>query len=221
VGRDSKGRTTRLYSAEHSGRQSEQKFTRLKAFDADHDRMAGRIRQDAEKGSEEACVLYLIDQTGFRVGSDRETGAKEKAFGASTLTADQAKVDGNRVAFDFTGKKGVHIQKTVEDPLLARIISGHSKGHGRLFATSDGKVRDYLHSIDGKFKVKDFRTWQGTQKALETLVGMTPPRDDKEAAKQRREVGKVVSEHLGNTPAVALASYIAPSVFAVWEEGLR
>jgi len=45
---------------------------------------------------------------------------------------------------------------------------------------------------------------------------MPAPKDEKTYKKQVLEVAKVISAKLGNTPTVALQSYIAPQVFAQW-----
>lgn len=225
TGKDSKGRTQYRYSAAHSEKAAAEKFARLKDFNQVASKIAQKAGNDMfdeslpQKTRDSAAVIKLISETGFRVGSDTDTGAEVKAHGASTLTAEHVKVNGTKLSFDFIGKKGVKITKTLDHPELARYISGKlkSKKTGPLFDTNDGQVRDYLAAAGGKgFKVKDFRTWNGTNMALKTLQGMPEPTNAKEYAKLRLHVGKVVSQHLGNTPTVALESYIDPAVFMKW-----
>jgi DNA topoisomerase-1 len=165
--------------------------------------------------------VYLIDKTGFRPGSDSETGGDVKAYGATTLEADHVKIDGKKVSFDFIGKKGVRITKTLEDDRLAMLLRPRVSKGGRLFSVSDGQVRDYLHSRDGAFKLKDFRTHNGTAKALDAMKRMPKPKSLTAFKKAQRMVAKVVSEHLGNTPAVALKSYIDPGVWSPWKTRLK
>src|SRR5271157_4346947 len=81
IGRDSKGRRVYLYSAEHMGRAAAAKFSRLKSFASTYPSLFRKIRRDKDS-NEEALVLYLISKTGFRVGSEAETRAAVKAFGA-------------------------------------------------------------------------------------------------------------------------------------------
>jgi DNA topoisomerase-1 len=170
--------------------------------------------------SDEAKVLYLIDKTGFRIGSDNETGAKVKAYGASTLTSDHVRVNGNKVTFEFVGKKGVKQSQTIDDPKIAAMVKGKQ---GRLFNTNDSKVRDYLKNISGKkdFKVKDFRTYVATTTALEASDRLPPPSDKPMTAKEKAtkimDVAKEVSRKLGNTPVMARDSYIDPMVFDRYE----
>ena len=68
-------------------------------------------------------------------------------------------------------------------------------------------VNDYLRESAGEgFSAKDFRTFGGTVLAAESLALAEEP-DDAVA----RAIAEVASE-LGNTPAVARASYIHPAV---------
>ena len=211
TGKDSKGRTQRIYSAEHSAKASAEKFARLKEFTSMKSQLDSKIMKDFNK-SEEAKTLYLISKTGFRMGSTRDRGAKVKAFGASTLTSDHITVKGNTISFKFTGKKGVTIQKTITDAGLAKAFSGKT---GKLTNTSEKKVRAYLAKIDGNFKVKDFRTYKGTATAIRTIKSMPVPKNAKERKVAIATVAKTVAKTLGNTPAVAKSSYIAPEVWSM------
>ena len=86
---------------------------------------------------------------------------------------------------------------------------------GRLFAVSDADLREYSHTLDGGgFKPKDFRTLRGTTEAMKHVEGLPRAATMKEYEKTVRGIAKQVSQVLGNTPAIALKSYINPSV---WE----
>lgn len=222
VGTDVKGRRQYRYSAEHSQAAAAEKFSRLKEFDAALPALRARLAADldnkrlAPAEREAAAALYLIDKTAFRVGSDAETGGDKKAYGATTLLASHAEVSGDTTRFSFTGKKGVQIDKSVTDARLARLVSPRLATGGRLFKTTDGAVRDYLHSRGGDFKVKDFRTWHGTATALREIAKMPVPKTSAALVKAQRQVVKTVARHLGNTPAVAKSSYIDPAVWSPW-----
>lgn len=220
TGTDVKGRKQYLYSAAHSERQAAAKFDRMKAFTEALPDIRRKIEGDIDE-SEEAAVLYLIDKTGFRIGGDDDTGADVQAYGATTLRSKHVTVNGDKVRFKFTGKKGVEIVKKVEDPQLARIIRERKerigRGRGPLFDTTDGSVRRYLNEIAPGFQVKDFRTYQGTAQALRAIEKVKRiPKTEAAFKKARREVGKVVANYLGNTPAIALKSYIDPAVWSKW-----
>lgn len=227
VGRDKKGRMQYKYSAEHSEKAAAEKFARLKEFNealpgiraAIESDLASPDTQPADR--EAALVLRLIDRTGFRIGSDDDTGAEQQAYGATTLMAEHVSVTGDRISFKFVGKKGVTIEKVLDDAMLAREIGARVAVGDRLFNTTDAAVRDYLHKRGGDFKVKDFRTWNGTSRALREIEAMPEPTTEKEFKKAQLAVSKVVAEHLGNTPTVARQSYIDPAVWGRWQARVK
>jgi len=221
VGIDSKGRTQYRYSAEHSERAAAEKFERVREFTAALPKIRAAIRADlgAEgRVGEAAAVLYLIDKTGFRVGSDDDTGADVEAIGATTLRAEHVTVRGDRTSFRFVGKKGVLIEKVVVDVKLAALISERRSGGGPLFSASDEAVREYLKDKAGDFKVKDFRTYHGTATALRVIRQTKVPATPREFKQSQAAVAKAVAASLGNTPAVALKSYIDPAVWSKWRK---
>jgi DNA topoisomerase-1 len=219
-GKDSKGRTQYLYSVNFRTQQDMLKFERLKSFTKEFPKMNHKINKDMET-SEEAKVLYLISLTGFRIGDDKDTGAKHKAYGASNLTSEHIKIEGTTVHFDFIGKEGVHQQHSVEDAKLAKMLKGKT---GRLFDTKPVKIHKYLDGISEQhFKVKDFRTYVATSTALETVANLDPPpppKNKKEYDRCVSDVCKIVSKKLGNTPKMARDSYIDPLVFKSWETSM-
>ena len=216
---DAKGRTAYMYSVDHQRQAAAEKFARLKEFGQAIPALRASISADLSgddpKLREVAAVLYLIDQTGFRIGSDTDTKAEAQAYGASTLQGRHVKVDGDKVVFDYTGKKNVRIHKSITDPTLAKIISERktSAYSEKLFDVSQSAIRDYLKRF-GDFKVKDFRTYKGTKTALQELAKIKKmPKDEKSFRRIQMEIAKKVAKTLGNTPSVALSAYID---FSVW-----
>jgi len=67
--------------------------------------------------------------------------------------------------------------------------------------------------------VKDLRTWNATVHAAVTLAGMDLPASKRGKAAAVRAMLAEVSEHLGNTPAVARRSYVDPRVITRYEKG--
>jgi len=220
VGRDSKGRWVYLYSAEHMGLAAAAKFARLRAFGKAYPSLLKRIKWDMQT-SEAALALYLIARTGFRVGSNTENRAAVKAFGGSTLKCAHVNIDGDHISFDFTGKKGVLVNKTIKDKFLAEKIAGRCRAgpDKRIFNTTDDGIRAYLNMISAGrgFTVKDFRTYLGTLAAFRKINSLPVPANGRETKRYKREVGKTVAQELGNTPAIALNSYVSPEVFCAWE----
>ena len=223
IGRDSKGRRVYLYSVEHMGRAAAAKFSRLKAFSAVYPRLIKKLQMDKRK-SEEALVLYLIAKSGFRIGSHTETHAAVQAFGASTLRCSQVNIEGDKISFDFIGKKGIRVNKVLKDTFLAREIGGRCQENVEksLFNTTAEAIRVYLSTIPqgAKFTVKDFRTYLGTLTAYKKIKELPLPRNGWEYKKLRKEVGEKVAKELGNSTGIALSSYISPEVFCDWESRL-
>lgn len=223
IGRDSKGREQRIYSAEHHATQAAAKFARISALSQALPAIDRAISADAHH-DDSAAALMLIRRMGLRPGSEADTGAEKKAHGATNLRVRHVQLspDGD-VRLTFTGKKGVALDLKVHDREMAATLSSRMVGKSpddRLFATNERKVGDYLHSTAPGFKVKDLRTWMGTDVARRAVAALPTPNTSREYRSARATVGKQVSDVLGNTPTVALASYVDPTVFGPWDQHL-
>jgi DNA topoisomerase IB len=65
--------------------------------------------------------------------------------------------------------------------------------------------------------VKDLRTYHANTTAADEIAKhKTAPKSKQEFLQRRKEVATKVSARLGNTPVMALNSYINPSVFDPW-----
>ena len=83
------------------------------------------------------------------------------------------------------------------------------------------KLNDYIQEHMGEeFTAKDFRTWGGTLIAAIALAehGVAETRDRRRSAPSPA-VMRTVGERLGNTPAVARASYVSPAVVEQYLDG--
>lgn len=200
TGIDKKGRTQYIYPKTHSIRTSGRKFRRIIRLEQAIPRIMTGVRNDiSSSNNPEAEVVYTMYKTGFRPGSDKDTKAEKKAYGASTLLRDHVHVNKDNVKFRFVAKKGVPVEKEVKDKLLANIIRKRKESK-RLFDTSDNRLRSYFSKkTSGRFKLKDLRTLKATTVAKRTNG-------------EKKIVGERVAAELGNTPAVALGSYVEPSL---------
>lgn len=221
VGRDAKGRPQYVYSQKHVDEQSAAKFARIREFRDKWDSMHAQVRADAAQGDEDAAAARLIFATGLRPGSSADTGAERQAYGATTLLGQHVVRAPDGVRLQFVGKKGVDLDllvrdREVADDLITRAERAGSEG--QLFPqVTEVSLRDYVHSLDGgSFKTKDIRTAVGTRTAEQAMAGVPPPTTLTAYKKAVRAVAEVVSARLGNTPTVALQSYIDPTVFARW-----
>lgn len=212
---DSKGRETRIYRAAHDEKQAAIKHARVKELAKQIESIRLKLSIDP---SEEAAVLRLIDHTFIRPGSETDTGADEKAYGATTLRGEHViTTPEGKTAVHFIGKEGVLNHQEINDELLANDLKERAKHGGKLYNTTESKVRDKLDSIAPGALVKDLRTHGGTDTAIKAIKSMPAPINLAELVKARKAVSEIVSKRLGNNPAMALKAYIAPEVWAGWE----
>lgn len=221
-GRDVKGRVQRMYSTDHSTGQAAVKFYRNDQMQKHLDKLDSALERDAMV-NDSAAALLLIRKLGMRPGSDRNTGAEKQAHGATNLLAKHATVSGSVTTLNFTGKKGVHIILKTKDPLINKVITDRRKTrmrNDRLFDTNEAQTRAYMQStgVPAGFLLKDLRTVHANVVALREVEKKKNkvPQTKTEFRRWRREVAIAVSNELGNTPTLALASYINPTVFAKW-----
>jgi DNA topoisomerase-1 len=181
-----------------------------------------------------AAIVRLLDLGMFRIGGDQSAARDEDpSFGLSTLRPEHVRTRGGCVLLEFTGKSGVQHTGTVDDGEVCAVLTElkrRRRGQDRLFAYYDRSARrwreihadainDYLREIGGELTAKDFRTWHGTVRAATELAAAGP---QPTAARRRKAVSHAVQQVatlLGNTPAVARASYVDPRVINRYENG--
>jgi DNA topoisomerase I len=227
VGRDAKGRMQYVYSEKFAQSQSAKKFARVKNLSARLKQFEGRNDKNLTSGNdrvrEHAAVLGLIMATGIRPGSERDTKADKTAYGATTLAKRHIVKEGNDTYLQFVGKKGVPLKIPIDDTVLADQLVRRAEllnnPDGQMFPNvTDKSLRDYTADLTKhSAKPKDFRTLLGTSLANELVQSMPKPTSQSAYKKAVMEVAKRVSEKLGNTPAVAIKSYISPFVFSNWK----
>jgi hypothetical protein len=137
------------------------------------------------------------------------------------------------LVFTYPAKHGKRQVRQVIDPILADVMMrlkrrrGGSdellayKEGGRWLDVRSGDINVFIKEATGRdASAKDFRTWNATVLAAVGLAAATSAPKTKTG--RRRAITHVVKEvayYLGNTPAVARASYIDPRVFDRYEEG--
>jgi len=234
-GYDAAGRLQSIYNPSFRLKQDKLKFDRILRFAEQLPALRRQVEKDLKRkrlGKQKvlACIVKLIDQSYFRVGSDRY--AKEhQTYGVTTLRSKHAKITRTQVTFDFIGKSGKEHVKTINDPTIARIIKQLDELPGYeifRYQDKDGKMHD-LHASDvneyiktnmgEEFTAKDFRTWGGTLLATSSVIEDELDTKASETARKRAvaKIVKRVAKRLGNTPAIARGSYIDPRVLAAYE----
>jgi DNA topoisomerase IB len=235
TGVDKAGRVQYLYHADFRAQQEQAKYDRLIRFaerlpelraamveHMDHERL------DRERVS--ALAIRLVNRAWFRVGSERYA-KRSKTFGITTLTKSHVAVHGNRIRFDFRTKHGAVVRTTLVDAEISDAIEEllalpggprlfRYEWEGALCNLSGARLNDYVRKYLGEeFTAKDFRTWGGTLTAAIALAERGPAET---AGARKRVVAAVmrqVGEQLGNTPAVARASYVSPAVIEQYLDG--
>lgn len=225
IGKDSAGRAQYVYSKSFQESQAGIKFSRIKELDAKFDGIRkqnqGNMKSPDSRIREHAECASLVMTMGIRPGSDMDTKAKVKAYGATILLGKHVIQEGDQVRLRFVGKKGISLDLPVRDRGVASMLRRRADRVGAeepLFPqVSGGSLLNYTHTLNGgKFKTKDFRTLMGTREAMNQMKTMKAPATAKAYKKSVLGVAKTVAAKLGNTPTVALQSYIHPAVFSAW-----
>ena len=235
TGVDRAGRRQYLYHPEFRARQEQAKFDRLVRFaerlPALREAMAEHMQQEPLSFEWTAAVaVRLINQGWFRVGDERY--AKQfKTFGITTLRKGHVRVRGSRVSFRFRAKHRVLCRTVLVDAELAEAIKEllATPAGSRLFRYRHNdelvnlgarRLNEYIREYLGEeFTAKDFRTWGGTLLAAVALAEREPAETATEQKRAVATVMRAVGERLGNTPAVARASYVSPAVVEQYLDG--
>lgn len=212
---DAAGREGRIYSDEHHAIQKKKKHARVNDFRKNH--LQSVEKSIAADPSEEAAILRLIRPTGIRQGSETDTKAKQKAYGATTMRAEHVVQENSKTALHFIGKDGVQNHIPIDDERLASELKERAKSGGKLYNTNENKVRAHLDKLAPGYLVKDLRTVVANETAEREIRGMPSPKSLPELVKARMEVATKVANKLGNTPVIALGEYINPERFSKWE----
>lgn len=235
TGRDARGRKQYRYHPRWNALSHQTKYSRMvpfaRALPSIRARVAAHLRQTTLcKTKVLAAIVQLLERTFIRIGNEEYVRANG-SFGLTTLRDRHVTIRGEAMQFEFKGKSGVRQRVTLSDRRLARIVKRCQElpgqelfqyiddgGRRRWIASAD--VNDYLRAAAGEaFSTKDFRTWAGTLIAARVLGGRVAGRTARHTNSTVVDAVKVVSEHLGNTPAVCRACYIHPAVLEAYADG--
>ena len=239
VGTDDAGRRQYLYHPVWRERRDLQKYRRVAEAAALLPAVRRQVGRDLRQPGMPvervaALAVRLLDEGYFRIGNDVYAD-RHGSFGLTTLQRRHVRRQGESLGFRFTGKSGIDHEVTISDPQVLAVIRmlrrRPGKGDERLLAhrTSGGwteltsaTVNAYLAQLfETEFTAKDFRTWHATVIAAESLA--LSDESGATAVSRKRAARAAVNEvagYLGNTPAVARASYIDPRVIDRHESGV-
>src|SRR3954447_22389216 len=237
TGIDQKGRKQYLYHPRWRERRDQEKFDDMLRFA----RALPALRQHVDRHLSQdgmgydrvlATAVRLLDRGFFRIGSE-DYAVENESYGLATMRKEHVTLGDGFIVFDYPAKSGRQRVQRVVDAEVATIVERLKrrrgslpellayKRAGRWVDVKSPDINAYIKEITGEdFSAKDFRTWGATVLAAVALA-VSPARDSTTARKRAvvRAI-KEVAHHIGNTPAVARASYIDPRVIDRYMDGL-
>lgn len=233
TGVDARARKQYLYHRRWRERRDQEKFDEMLRFARalpglrEHiDRALGDAEDD-EMSRERvlAAAVRLLDRGFFRIGSE-DYAVENDTYGLATMRKQHVSLRNGQIAFDYPAKHSKRRVQSVVDPEVAAVVDRLKRRRGggdELLAFRDGRrwvdvksadINAFIKDVTGEsFSAKDFRTWGATVLAGVALAVSDAAAETKTA--RRRAVTRAIAEvahHLGNTPAVARASYVDPRV---------
>jgi len=238
---DAAGRRQYLYHPRWRDGRDRLKFQHVLEVGARLPRLRRRIGADLRGGEMSrdkvlALAARLIDEGLFRVGSDEYASGDDPTFGVATLLAGHVSVIGRpptAASFRYLAKGRIERTFTITGRPTAAAVAAlkrHRHPDERLLAyrTDDGAWRD-VHAVDINtylrrssgldMTAKDLRTWHGTLHAAAALARAERGGSATAARRAVAAVMREVAQELGNTPAVARASYVDPRVVDAFLQG--
>jgi DNA topoisomerase I len=233
TGVDSRGRTQYRYHQVWREQREAQKFAHmlrfadaLPALRSAAVRDLGGRRLDRDRVT--AAAVRLIDLGLFRIGGEKYAEL-DHHYGATTLRKDDVTLTRGGVAFDYIAKEGKRRTITVTDQavrsVVRALISSESTSEA-LFSFREGNTWRPLRSHEvssyiatragGHFTAKEFRTWNATVLMALLLANAGPAPSEPSRKRAITAAVRGVADWLGDTPAVARASYIDPRVISLY-----
>ena len=229
TGIDSRGRTQYRYHEVWRERRDAQKFAHMLRF-ADalpalrSATVADLGRRYLDRERVTAAAVRLIDLGLFRIGGEKYAEL-DHHYGATTLQKHDVTVTRHSVVFDYIAKEGKRRTITIADDAVrsvVRVLLSSDSTSDSLFSFPDGNTWRPLRSHEvssyiaaragGHFTAKEFRTWNATVLMALLLANADPAPTARSRTSTVTAAVRGVADRLGDTPAVARASYIDPRV---------
>ena len=231
VGTDDAGRRQYIYHPAWRTRRDGEKFHRAlrlaEALPSMRAHATRALRGEDERMQALAVAFRLLDRTAIRIGSAsylRQYGSR----GLTTLRWADLRIVDAEITLTFPGKMNRLQHLSFEDEELADWASSRAARpprslvlryrHGRrMHGVSAADVNAFLAACGGEgFTAKDFRTLRGTVTAALVLAEGAGESDPE--VRERAAID-AVAVALGNTRAVARASYVDPRVLRAARRG--
>lgn len=224
TGIDARGRKQYRYHGQFRMQREAMKFDGCAQFGRLLPNVRKQVARDlARRGAAReravASVVRLLDLGAIRVGNESYAKAN-KSFGATTLRRKHAEVKGEKLKLRFKAKSGKLREATVTDRALARFVKAvqdlpgqhlfqYVDAEGTAHPVGSADVNGYICAAMGEhFTAKHFRTWHASVLAFRLIA-------EADGVMTLKALMGEVSEHLGNTPAIARKSYVHPAVVAL------
>jgi len=237
TGVDSRGRTQYRYHQVWREQRDAQKFAHMLRFAAALPGLRSAMVADLggrhlDRERVTAAAVRLIDLGLFRIGGEKYAEL-DHHYGATTLQKRDVTVTRDGVTFDYIAKEGKRRTVTVTDEAVRPVVRALVRSDNQLdalFAVPDGdtwrplrshEVSSYIASrAGGHYTAKEFRTWNATV-LMALLLANSEPALTARGRKSAIVTGvRGVADWLGDTPAVARASYIDPRVIELYESDI-
>jgi DNA topoisomerase-1 len=177
-------------------------------------------------------MLRILSTCFLRPGS-QVYASENGSYGLATLRPRHVRVRGDRVEFNFPGKRQIFQHQELKDRPVARVIRAllkqrapevftYQNGDGRFVNVKRRNINEYIREVMGaRFTSKDFRTWAGTLICACALARVGAEIREPATARKRKiaKAIKETSEILGNTPAVCRSAYVSPEILNRFERG--
>ncbi|MFD0691615.1 DNA topoisomerase IB [Actinomadura fibrosa] len=179
-----------------------------------------------------SAAVRLIDLGFFRIGGEAYA-AENGTFGLATVLREHVTCRRGEVTFEYPAKGSKELHRSVAEEDVCKVVTGLMRRKDEspellAYRTRDGwhdvttsDINEFIREVTaGDFSAKDFRTWHATVLAAVGLaVSVRAGTSDTARNRAVVRVVKEVASYLGNTPAVARASYIDPRIIDLYEEG--
>ncbi|GAA3390709.1 DNA topoisomerase IB [Cryptosporangium minutisporangium] len=179
-----------------------------------------------------AAGVRLLELGLFRIGGEVYT-EENGSFGLATIRKKHVSLHRGAILFCYPAKSGIQRTIEVRDDAVRNVVLAlrrHQddeddllayRSGGRWYDVKSSDINDYLRDNAGvTITAKDFRTWHATVlMAVELALAGDPPDAQRAREKVVRAALEDVAEYLGNTPAVAKASYVDPRIVTAYEHG--
>ncbi len=179
-----------------------------------------------------AGAVRLVDLGFFRPGGE-EYAEENGTFGLATIRKEHVRLTKGQLVFEYPAKGAKHREQAVAEDQVSAVVRSLKRRRGggpqllvyrsgpRWHDVTAADINDYLREVaGGDYTAKDFRTWHATVLAAVGLA--VSERANSSDRARKRAIARVVAEvagYLGNTPAVARASYIDPRIIELYQQG--